>query len=51
MILKLLNFCFEKLVGKVPEYKKQEFRNRFVLLLTEVTKAAAEGAVKGAKNG
>lgn len=49
MILKLLRFSFSKLIGNLPPEKKEEFWRRFTELLSEVTKAAAEGAVKGAK--
>lgn len=47
MIIRLLTFIFKKVIGNLPEDKKQEFRDRFDVLLKDVVKAATEGAVKG----
>lgn len=47
MILKLLTFLFESLIGRLPENKRKELADKFTDLLTEVVKASAEGAIKG----
>lgn len=47
MIIKLLSWLFNKVIGNFPEEKKDYFWLRFNQLMAEVVKAGAEGAVKG----
>lgn len=51
MILWTLKFAFNKLIGRVPEKNREKYRIAFEQLLSEVVRAAAKGAVEGAKNG
>lgn len=50
MIIKLLGFLFKKVIADLPEEKKRELWVKFSILMTEVVKAAAEGAAEGAMN-
>ena len=48
MLSDLLKFLFERLIGPLPsEDQKRHFRAAFYDLLSQVTRAAAEGATKG----
>ncbi len=49
MIIKLLKFLFKKLIGDLPDEQKRKLWLDFTDLLREVTKARAEGAVRGLK--
>lgn len=50
MIINILKFLFNKLIGQLPEATKRKLWFDFNDLLREVAKAAAEGAVAGAIN-
>ena len=47
MTIKLLQFIFSKVIGDFSPEQKAVFQKKFNELLSEVIKAAAEGAVKG----
>ena len=49
MIIYILKKFFRLVIGDLPPEKRAIFWNKFETLLTEVTKAIAEGAVKGMK--
>lgn len=51
MILKMLSFFFEKLIGTIPEPRKTELRDSFKTLLVSVVEAGAKGAVEGGVSG
>ena len=51
MLIILIRKLFNVFIGKVPEGKKEQLKEDFEKLLSSVVKAAAEGAVKGAKHG
>lgn len=48
MLIKLLTYFFNILIGRLPEDKKKQLWEGFNKLLTEAVKAGAEGAIKGA---
>ena len=45
----MLKRMFGVLVGRVPKEDRGKYWTAFTTLITEVVKAGAEGAVKGAK--
>lgn len=51
MLFKLLGFIFTKLIGKVPENKREGLKKEFTKLSTELVKALAEGTAKGVTGG
>lgn len=51
MILKLLTFLFEKLIGRLPEEQRDTLRKEFGELLVKVIEAGAKGAAEGAAKG
>ena len=48
MIKYLLKKFFKIIIGDLPEEQKRQFWAKFNILLMDITKAAAEGAVAGA---
>ena len=48
MILYILKKFFRIIIGDLPPEKRAMLWNRFVILLEDVAKAVAEGAVAGA---
>ena len=49
MLIKAFRFLFSKIIGNLPEDQKAQFWAKFNVLLMEVVKAAAAGAVQGVK--
>lgn len=50
MLLKLFGFVFSKIIGDLPEGKKEAAWDKFSELLAIIVEKGAEGAVKGAKS-
>ncbi len=48
MIIYILRKLFKAVIGDLPLEKRAMLWNRFVILLEDVVKVAAEGAVAGA---
>jgi len=48
MLIKAFRFLFSKIIGNLPAEQKAQFWAKFNVLLMEVVKAAAQGAVAGA---
>lgn len=49
MIIKLLTFLFNKVIGELPEDKRKELMEAFNKVMTEAVKATTEGAIEGLK--
>jgi len=49
MIIKLLKYLFNNVIGRLPEAEREKYREQFNELLECIIRAAAEGAVRGAK--
>ena len=44
---KTIGFLFDKIIGKLPEDKKEEYKKRLRSLLMDAIKAGAEGTARG----
>jgi hypothetical protein len=44
MIVKMISFLFNKIIGRVPPEQRKELEKKFMVVLTEAIKAGVAGA-------
>lgn len=50
MTLRFFAFCFDRLIGQLPQATKDRLTEQFNDLLKELVKAGVEGAVRGMRS-